>query len=493
MTAASAAAPPPVGENGVSGHTHGPTMAMPRFHPIAINPNVQTSAPPGPALYRPYATSIIDHGPPPPPPPHHAPPGPPLQQQTLVPHQQHPPLLPSQIDQIEARLRQIEHEESSRAAARAHTLNVRKREDEEFRMITERAEAEEDELRRRRKRLKRESMGLTFDGQTESPPPPTPRRLSETSAATTLAFFKQQSPPEPRPPASAEMRPPPPAIIQQPTPMVAPGPIVNMNMNMSMNGSGAGTGTFRKKQKYTIKNAEAWGERHGRPATYDPAGRALWKRPSDGQLVYLDCPAPDCGKSDFVTLHGFMCHLTKKHKDRSLGSQSRALDLCGTVYDPNAPRPQRPSLKRASTEGSRAGSMHTDPDEEYSSNGSDNEGSLPPISGTGQRLAPTPTPEGIKKEAISPPLATEHTNSNGSSIPPPPPPPPPPLLQPRDSPPQASTSSTSNKASIASMIDSNVRAEAWTSHSPRPSEPAAVAVKEESAAVQTPSNSEVQA
>lgn len=176
-------------------------------------------------------------------------------------------------------------------------------------------------------------MGLMYDPADDSPPNPAPRRLSETSAATTLAFFKQQSPPQARP-------------------MVAPLPMQHPTLiNAPTNSEG---GTFRKKQKYTIKNVEAWGERHGRPAKCDQNGRALWKRPSDGRLVYLDCPAPGCGKSDFVTLHGFMCHLTKKHKDRSLGSQSRALDLCGTVYDPNAPLPRsRPSLKRAHTDDSQ--------------------------------------------------------------------------------------------------------------------------------------------
>lgn len=109
------------------------------------------------------------------------------------------------------------------------------------------------------------------------------------------------------------------------------------------------TGSIRRKQKYTIKNVEAWGERHGRPASHDPSGRALWKRPSDGSLVYLTCPIQGCGKADFVTLHGFMCHLTKKHKDRSLGSQSRALEVCGVVFDPSAPLPPV-SGKRASTE-----------------------------------------------------------------------------------------------------------------------------------------------
>ncbi|QKX54808.1 uncharacterized protein TRUGW13939_01897 [Talaromyces rugulosus] len=527
MTAASPAAPPPVGENGVN-HA----MNMPRFHPIAINPNnqPQTSSAQHPPPYRSFGEQQHGLAAPaatlPPPPPYHAPstllPQQQQQQQQLPPphhahahahahqhphqhqhqHLQHPahsgppPLqqghqpMPLQLDHIEARLRQIEHEESNRSAARAHLLSVRKREDEEFRMITERAEAEEEELRRRKKRIKRESMGLTVDGQMESPPQPPSRRLSETSAATTLAFFKQQSPPEPRQP---EMRPPPPTtIIQQqqpqqqqqqqpsqqqqqqqqpppPAPMATTaaraGPMLSMNMSMN------GPGPFRKKQKYTIKNAEAWGERHGRPATRDPAGRALWKRPSDGQLVYLDCPSPDCGKSDFLTLHGFMCHLTKKHKDRSMGSQSRALDLCGTVYDPNAPRAQRPGMKRGSTEGSAAGSMHTEePEDDFSSGSDDEHGSRSQsqLRQQQQQQQQQPQPE-VKKEdlsAISPPEIA----INGIVSAPPP----------SDSPQQ---SSSSNKASIASMIDSNVRAESW-----RPSEPAP-SVKEEPAP--EPASSEV--
>ena len=197
-------------------------------------------------------------------------------------------------------------------------------------------------------------MGLTVDSpNADSPPRPTPRRLSETNAATTLAFFKQQSPLDSLPQAHPQHNP-------------------------LSNGAAGGTGNFRKKQKYTIKNAEAWGERHGRPAMYDPAGRALWKRPSDGSLVYLDCPASGCGKSDFVTLHGFMCHLTKKHKDRSLGNQTRALDQCGTVYDPNAPLPQRSSVPRTSTDDSPTASIHTDmegchPDIGYSSASDDDD------------------------------------------------------------------------------------------------------------------------
>lgn len=206
-------------------------------------------------------------------------------------------------------------------------------------------------------------MGLGFNATIDSPPlrPTPPRRLSETNAATTLAFFKQQSPQDARPPA-----PPAPAPAPAPPAQLPPQPIPH----------DPPFGSIRKKQKYTIKNVEAWGERHGRPAAHDPSGRALWKRPSDGSLVYLTCPVPGCGKADFVTLHGFMCHLTKKHKDRSLGSQSRALEVCGVVFDPNAPLPPV-SNKRASTEESRLESTHTDqeayPQEMDYSTGSDDE------------------------------------------------------------------------------------------------------------------------
>lgn len=50
----------------------------------------------------------------------------------------------SNMDHIEARLRQLEHEEAARMAARSHLLAIRKREDEEFRRMTENAEVEEE-------------------------------------------------------------------------------------------------------------------------------------------------------------------------------------------------------------------------------------------------------------------------------------------------------------------------------------------------------------
>ncbi|KAJ5445357.1 hypothetical protein N7491_001439 [Penicillium cf. griseofulvum] len=338
-------APPvhhPGPDSGISGHLN----HLPRYHPIAMNPNPPPHQMPPPEQmvqshhFRHFAPPMHEHHPQGVPPVHS----------------------PATLEHIEARLRHLEHEEMARNANRSRILAMRKHEDEEFRSMTERAEAEEEDLRRQRKKLKRESMGLGLNAASDSPPlrPTPPRRLSETSAATTLAFFKQQSPPEPR-------QAPLPPSSQAPPPSMPPPPHMH-----------AHAGSIRRKQKYTIKNVEAWGERHGRPAAHDPSGRALWKRPSDGSLVYLTCPIHGCGKSDFVTLHGFMCHLTKKHKDRTLGSQSRALEVCGVVYDPNAPLPPVMNNHRASTEGSPLGSnpMDHDGDQNYDDMDSESEGEL---------------------------------------------------------------------------------------------------------------------
>lgn len=129
--------PPSVHENSLNGsvHANGPMnpMALPRFHPIAMNPPPEAAAMQNSHHYRPF----------------HPPPPPPSQQQ-----QQHGPvqesgpappgLHPVHIDHIEARLRQLENEDAARMAARSQLLAIRKREDEDFRRMTESAEAEEE-------------------------------------------------------------------------------------------------------------------------------------------------------------------------------------------------------------------------------------------------------------------------------------------------------------------------------------------------------------
>ncbi|KAJ5907487.1 hypothetical protein N7495_000169 [Penicillium taxi] len=315
-------------------------------------------------------------------------------------------------------------------------------------------------------------MGLGGHGNPDSPPlrPSPPRRLSETSAATTLAFFKQQSPPEPRqttlPQASQPPVPPPihmhqqhhpqPSQLQhqlqqqqqqqqqqqhqhqqqqqqqqqhqhqhhlshqqqqqqhhhqQHHPLHHPHPAHPIVAHDHING----VGSIRRKQKYTIKNVEAWGERHGRPAAHDPSGRALWKRPSDSSLVYLTCPIQGCAKSDFVTLHGFMCHLTKKHKDRTLGSQSRALELCGIVYDPNAPLPPVSSTQRSSREESPLDQMTMEGDDshlESESEESDERDEPYPVK---RETIERSLPDADEPSLDTPPFPRPSMNMNGST------------------------------------------------------------------------------
>ncbi|KKK27090.1 hypothetical protein ARAM_000033 [Aspergillus rambellii] len=382
---------PPVHENGLNGSVpgHHVNMSLPRFHPIAMNPN--QPVPPesmmhGHHHFRPF--------PPPPPMQETGPPGPP---------NAHPP----SIDHIESRLRQLEHEEAARMAARSHLLAIRKREDEEFRRMTENAEAEEEATKTTEAGV--DGSGVQREPGLSASSSHAPSSSVGNQCSDYTCFLQAQSPPEP-----PRTIPPPQAPVPQPHP-----PPQHIHHDPT------GATSIRRKQKYTIKNVEAWGERHGRPAAHDPSGRALWKRPSDGSLVYLTCPVSGCGKADFVTLHGFMCHLTKKHKDRSLGSQSRALEVCGVVYDPNAPLPPVPNVHRASTEESRLESAPTDPDGypqdmEYSS-GSDED--------SGDNSVP------VKSES------TDRTLIPPASLPP------------LEGPPPAHQINGSTKQSISSIID----------------------------------------
>lgn len=132
MTAAAPPVPPPVSDSGMNGGpTHIPN-GLPRYHPIAMNPNPppHTAMPPPDQMMQNHHFRHFA-----PPPLHEMHPGPPP-----VP----PTPSPTNLEQIEQRLRQLEHEEMNRMAARTHLLAVRKREDEEFRRMTESAEIEEE-------------------------------------------------------------------------------------------------------------------------------------------------------------------------------------------------------------------------------------------------------------------------------------------------------------------------------------------------------------
>ena len=48
----------------------------------------------------------------------------------------------------------------------------------------------------------------------------------------------------------------------------------------------------------------------GSPALYDDTGRALYVRPSDKKLVYLECCVAGCNRNDFKSVQGLLSHVT---------------------------------------------------------------------------------------------------------------------------------------------------------------------------------------
>lgn len=112
-----------------------------------------------------------------------------------------------------------------------------------------------------------------------------------------------------------------------------------------------------------------------------------------------------------------MCHLTKKHKDRTLGSQSRALEVCGVVFDPNAPLP--PVMNhRGSTEGSPPGSNPLDQDGDQHDDEMDSDSEIEPEYGVKTELLDRfmPDAEGTPTESTPPKPMNGSTKQSIMSI-----------------------------------------------------------------------------
>ena len=137
-------------DSGIPGHL---VNHLPRYHPIAMNPNPPPHQMPPPEQmvqshhFRHFAPPMHEHHPPAP----------------AVP----PAHSPASLEHIEARLRHLEHEEMARNATRSRILAMRKHEDEEFRAMTERAEAEE-EVSRVDTRLRCWNSKISFTGPSKT-------------------------------------------------------------------------------------------------------------------------------------------------------------------------------------------------------------------------------------------------------------------------------------------------------------------------------------
>lgn len=299
----------------------------------------------------------------------------------------------SELQRIESRLQQLERDEEMRNAARTNVLMIRrehdshlamkrKREDDEFRAVTENAEAEEEvrnplffffspplslisqhviltghwikELRKQRKKLKRESMGLFMFSSKNSPEAePSPMTApAEPHMWASVNLPVQRTPAEqPAPPQTPQPYQHPPQYTQ-PSPYTGPRAAATTPRSRSTSQAPPTNGV--RQRKYHVKNRSLYDNRHGPADSHDKVGRPLWKRPSDGTLVYLSCPFANCRKSDFRTIHGFTVHMTRFHKDRTSRGHSSIVETFGTEtpnsghlarsYPPPPPRPQQPPV-----------------------------------------------------------------------------------------------------------------------------------------------------
>ena len=82
-------------------------------------------------------------------------------------------------------------------------------------------------------------------------------------------------------------------------------------------------------------NAQSKVDPKGPPTAHDGQGNALWTRPSDGKLVYLNCPIGGCHRNTFINVLAFRNHMSAvegMHKlKRFPKSNNHALETYGIV------------------------------------------------------------------------------------------------------------------------------------------------------------------
>lgn len=70
-------------------------------------------------------------------------------------------------------------------------------------------------------------------------------------------------------------------------------------------------------------------------STYDSRGRSLYLRPSDGQLVYLECYFPGCGRTDFKNIRSIMRHVSDMRihggGKGSFRNHAHVIEVCGKL------------------------------------------------------------------------------------------------------------------------------------------------------------------
>lgn len=81
-------------------------------------------------------------------------------------------------------------------------------------------------------------------------------------------------------------------------------------------GSGPAPGitmTKRGPSTHPYMFSEAFAKRHGNCDRKDSQGRGIWRHEATNTDRYIRCNHDNCGRMDWKTLHGFACHIVRRH------------------------------------------------------------------------------------------------------------------------------------------------------------------------------------
>ena len=118
-------------------------------------------------------------------------------------------------------------------------------------------------------------------------------------------------------------------------PSETPRPLqVNNGPTTRSKAKGRGTASKSKPQSKV--------DHKGLPTARDSQGNALWTRPSDGKLVYLNCPMEDCDRTSFINILAFRNHMSHAEGLHKLKRFSKSNDHAIETYGILAPGQEGP-------------------------------------------------------------------------------------------------------------------------------------------------------
>ncbi|KAJ5588711.1 hypothetical protein N7537_011389 [Penicillium hordei] len=235
---------------------------------------------------------------------------------------------------IESAMDYLERNRQAIMASRGYLLFTRQQEDDEFNRVTNELQTESNDLRRQWWQIPREMRLKMHPNPTPirlSPLQPAPQIQCEVPMAKGIKGFEVSENLHRQNFAHPQNRQSP----QQPSHTPVSQPLSSQNPSPTNSAENSSNLSNLEPNDTKCDRTRPDTNKYGVPAGRDDGGRPFWMRNSDRKLVHLICPVSECGKQDFQTLHGFVCHLASKHKHkyRKTPDRSKVLDTFGVVFD----------------------------------------------------------------------------------------------------------------------------------------------------------------